>query len=87
MSESSNLSTKHHLSCPLVQEHTCYNVVSSSTPLLATLSGGYLGAWADQGVLLLNAVLTVEKGRADSHAGNYYLLLYSIFQFLFVFMF
>lgn len=29
---------------------------------------GYLKSWADQGVLLLNAVLTVERGQAYSHA-------------------
>jgi uracil-DNA glycosylase len=28
---------------------------------------GCLNAWADQGVLLLNSVLTVERGRAASH--------------------
>jgi uracil-DNA glycosylase len=28
---------------------------------------GYLQSWADQGVLLLNATLTVEAGRAGSH--------------------
>ena len=28
---------------------------------------GHLGGWARQGVLLLNAVLTVEAGRAGSH--------------------
>jgi hypothetical protein len=32
--------------------------------------GGHLGAWAAQGVLLLNAVLTVEGGAANSHAGQ-----------------
>jgi uracil-DNA glycosylase len=31
---------------------------------------GYLGGWAEQGVLLLNAVLTVEGGAAGSHAGR-----------------
>lgn len=31
---------------------------------------GYLEAWARQGVLLLNAVLTVERGVAGSHAGK-----------------
>lgn len=31
-------------------------------------SHGDLTAWAQQGVLLLNTVLTVEKGRANSHA-------------------
>lgn len=31
-------------------------------------SHGYLQRWADQGVLLLNTVLTVEAGKAHSHA-------------------
>jgi uracil-DNA glycosylase len=31
---------------------------------------GCLDGWARQGVLLLNAVLTVERGRAGSHAGR-----------------
>lgn len=31
---------------------------------------GYLLPWASQGVLLLNAVLTVEEGRAGSHQGR-----------------
>ena len=31
---------------------------------------GYLMPWARQGVLLLNAVLTVEAGRAGSHQGK-----------------
>jgi uracil-DNA glycosylase len=35
-----------------------------------TPSNGYLAPWAEQGVLLLNAVLTVERGRAGSHAGK-----------------
>lgn len=30
---------------------------------------GYLKKWADQGVLLLNAVLTVRAGQPSSHAG------------------
>jgi len=33
-------------------------------------SSGNLQHWADQGVLLLNAVLTVERGRAGSHQGK-----------------
>ena len=33
-------------------------------------SSGNLQAWADQGVLLLNAVLTVERGRAGAHQGK-----------------
>ena len=31
---------------------------------------GHLQKWADQGVLLLNAVLTVEAGKANSHQGK-----------------
>ncbi|GAB3046578.1 uracil-DNA glycosylase [Virgibacillus ainsalahensis] len=31
---------------------------------------GYLTSWADQGVLLLNAVLTVRAGQANSHQGK-----------------
>ena len=33
-------------------------------------SSGCLESWARQGVLLLNAVLTVERGRAGSHQGR-----------------
>ena len=33
-------------------------------------ASGDLQAWADQGVLLLNAVLTVERGRAGAHQGK-----------------
>ncbi len=31
---------------------------------------GYLKKWADQGVLLLNTVLTVREGEANSHRGK-----------------
>lgn len=31
---------------------------------------GYLQSWADQGVLLLNSVLTVESGQANAHQGK-----------------
>lgn len=33
-------------------------------------TSGYLQAWANQGVLLLNSVLTVEKGKPNSHQGR-----------------
>lgn len=33
-------------------------------------SSGYLMGWAKQGVLLLNAILTVEKGTPAAHAGK-----------------
>lgn len=34
------------------------------------VSHGYLEAWAEQGVLLLNSVLTVEQSEAGSHQGR-----------------
>lgn len=34
-----------------------------------TPTSGYLERWAEQGVLLLNTVLTVRKGEANSHKG------------------
>ena len=33
-------------------------------------NSGDLSAWADQGVLLLNTSLTVERGQANSHSGK-----------------
>jgi uracil-DNA glycosylase len=39
----------------------------TGTPIPAT---GYLQRWADQGVMLLNATLTVEAGCAGSHRGR-----------------
>ncbi len=43
-----------------------YQEISSDLGI-ASPSHGHLKAWANQGVLLLNAVLTVEEGRAGSH--------------------
>ena len=37
---------------------------------IAISSHGYLKSWAEQGVLLLNSVLTVEKNKAGSHQGK-----------------
>src|SRR5690606_21646772 len=37
---------------------------------IAPFGHGCLLSWAHQGVLLLNAVLTVEDGRAGAHAGK-----------------
>ncbi|WP_085032351.1 uracil-DNA glycosylase [Ensifer aridi] len=37
---------------------------------IPTARHGFLESWARQGVLLLNAVLTVERGRAASHQGR-----------------
>lgn len=46
-----------------------YREVSDDTGRPSPASGD-LGRWAMQGVLLLNTVLTVEQGRAGSHAGR-----------------
>ena len=61
----------------------CFSVQKSVTPLPKSLQNinkelytdlgvenshiGYLLPWAEQGVLLLNAVLTVEEGKANAH--------------------
>ena len=37
---------------------------------IAPVNHGYLKSWAEQGVLLLNAVLTVRRGAAYSHRGR-----------------
>ena len=37
---------------------------------IAPANHGYLNSWAEQGVLLLNSVLTVEQNRAASHQGK-----------------
>lgn len=37
---------------------------------IAPARRGYLESWAKQGVLLLNSVLTVERGQAASHRGR-----------------
>ena len=61
----------------------CFSVQKQVTPLPKSLQNinkelytdlgidnshtGYLLSWAEQGVLLLNAVLTVEEGKANAH--------------------
>jgi uracil-DNA glycosylase len=37
---------------------------------IAPAKHGFLEHWAEQGVLLLNSVLTVEEGKAAAHQGN-----------------
>lgn len=37
---------------------------------IAPSKSGYLKGWAEQGVLLLNSVLTVRRGEAGSHSGK-----------------
>lgn len=47
-----------------------YKELSTSITGYSAPQSGNLEHWAKQGVLLLNAVLTVEKGKAASHAGQ-----------------
>jgi len=63
----------------------CFSVQADVSPLPKSLQNiycelkndlgienhsGYLAPWAAQGVLLLNAVLTVEQGKSGSHRGR-----------------
>ena len=45
-----------------------YKELSTDIPGFEIPTHGNLNAWAEQGVLLLNTVLTVEAGQAHSHA-------------------
>lgn len=45
-----------------------FRAVKSCYPDVNLGSHGYLGKWAQQGVLLLNTTLTVKRGDAGSHA-------------------
>ncbi|PSJ45963.1 uracil-DNA glycosylase [Zobellella taiwanensis] len=45
-----------------------YKELSSDIPGFRIPNHGYLESWARQGVLMLNTVLTVEAGKAHSHA-------------------
>jgi len=44
-----------------------YKELKRDIPGFQTPNHGYLQSWAEQGVLLLNTVLTVEQGQAHSH--------------------
>ncbi|MGF1685556.1 uracil-DNA glycosylase [Photobacterium japonica] len=45
-----------------------YKELANDIPGFTVPNHGYLQPWAEQGVLLLNTVLTVEQGKAHSHA-------------------
>lgn len=47
-----------------------YKELAASIPGYEIPESGNLEHWAKQGVLLLNAVLSVEKGKANSHASK-----------------
>ena len=45
-----------------------YKELATDIPGFTIPRHGYLQHWAEQGVLMLNTVLTVEQGKAHSHA-------------------
>lgn len=45
-----------------------YKAIQYDYPNFQIPNHGFLDSWAEQGVMLLNAVLTVEAGQAGSHA-------------------
>ena len=47
-----------------------YKELASDIPGFTVPQSGYLQKWAEQGVLLLNAVLTVRAHQANSHKGK-----------------
>ena len=47
-----------------------YQELKNDVPGFVEPNHGYLIGWAEQGVLLLNAVLTVERGNPNSHQGK-----------------
>ncbi|ELG2043194.1 uracil-DNA glycosylase [Vibrio fluvialis] len=47
-----------------------YKELAQDIPGFQIPNHGYLKSWAEQGVLLLNTVLTVEQGQAHSHANT-----------------
>ena len=49
---------------------TIYKELQKEYGVAVNMTNGNLTRWADQGVLLLNATLTVEAGKAGSHQGK-----------------
>lgn len=47
-----------------------YKEIENDLQIKMNLQSGHLAKWAEQGVFLLNAVLTVEEGKPASHAGK-----------------
>lgn len=45
-----------------------YKELATDIPSFIIPEHGYLSSWAEQGVLMINTVLTVEQGKAHSHA-------------------
>ncbi|ACA88245.1 uracil-DNA glycosylase [Shewanella woodyi] len=60
-------SVKHGIKIPpsLVN---MYKELATDIPGFTAPEHGHLSSWAEQGVLMLNTVLTVEQGKAHSHA-------------------
>lgn len=47
-----------------------YKEIEADINIKMNFQNGHLASWAEQGVFLLNAVLTVEKSKPASHAGK-----------------
>jgi uracil-DNA glycosylase len=47
-----------------------YKEIEQDLGIKMNVKNGHLAKWCEQGVFLLNAVLTVEKGKPASHAGK-----------------
>ena len=47
-----------------------YKEIQDDLGIPMNYNNGYLVKWAKQGVLLINSVMTVEKGKANPHAGR-----------------
>ena len=47
-----------------------YKEIQDDLGIPMNYNNGYLVKWAKQGVLLINSVMTVEKGKVNSHAGR-----------------
>lgn len=60
-------SVKHGVKTP-PSLRNMYKELQQSVPGFEIPSHGNLQSWAEQGVLLLNTVLTVEQGKAHSHS-------------------
>ena len=76
-------------SCPLVKINMTPSIKNVYREIERTIEGfvipkhGDLSAWVVQGVLLLNAGLTVKKGEPDSHVGIWSGFLFKLLEYIY----
>ena len=63
-----SISDRYSIFCFSLQN--MYKELKADIPGFVIPTHGTLSGWAKQGVLLLNACLTVEKSKANSHKGK-----------------